>query len=238
MDFYDKQQVYIFNNERRNRLLLEAQKQPGISKKMQYVVDYFLNHLPANEIAKIDNVFPDKIKMFQYDYSFLDDNNEPFPRQQTREYYTPGRSALTLHQADVDSRSGKKAKIYPTIFALKKATCQMFANEIERFAMDFGIDSKIMTKITACYDYFDGKNINGEKVQQNRIENMLHYYNILTLDGKQVKVDIAGALTAIDCMKNNPSVSQINTADFYFSEDIDSNPFESLNLNPHQYQPE
>ena len=83
MDFYDKQQVYLFNNERRHSLLSEAQKQPSAAKKMQYVVDYFLNNLPANEIAKIDNVSPDKIKMFEYDYSFLDDINEPFPRLQT-----------------------------------------------------------------------------------------------------------------------------------------------------------
>ena len=215
MDFYEKQQVYIFNNERRARLLSEAQKQPTSYKQMQYVVDYFLNNLPANEIAKIDNVSPDKIKLFEYDYSFLDDINEPFPRVQTREYYTSGKSVITLHQADVDCRNGKKIRIYPTIFALKKATCQMFANEIERFAMDFGIDSEIIKKFTECYDHFDGKNTNGDKVQQNRIKKMLHFFNVFNIDGKQVKVDIAGALTAIDCMKHNPEISEINIKDFY-----------------------
>lgn len=230
MDFYDKQQVYIFNNERRSRLLFEAEKQVSPAAKMKYVVDYFLNNLPASEIAKIDNVPTDKIKLFKYDYSFLDDQNEPFPRKQVSEFYAPGRSAITLHQADTDSRNGKKAKIYPTTFALKKATCQMFANELERFAMDFGIESKIEKKVTPCYDFFDGHNSNGGKVNQNRIENMLHFYNIMTIDGKQVKVDIAGALTAVDCMNNNKAIPKIDMSSFYFSEDLNSNPFENITL--------
>ena len=94
----------------------------------------------------------------------------------------------------------------------------------------YGIESKIEKKVTPCYDFFDGHNTNGGKVNQNRIENMLHFYNVMTIDGKQVKIDIAGALTAIDCMKNNPNLPKINTSAFYFSDKLEANPFEQISL--------
>ena len=53
---------------------------------------------------------------------------------------------------------------------------------------------------------------------------MLHYYNVFTIDGKKFKLDIAGLLMAEDFNIRHPDI-KINLEDFYFSENIDNNPF-------------
>lgn len=227
MNIRQMAEVYQFNNNRRQRLLDEAKKQPTKFEQLQFVVDYFLNNLPVETICQIDEVPLSKLKLFKYDYSYLEDYNEPYSRYQPSEEYAPGCYAITLPQADVDKRGKRQAKIYPTTFALKKATCQMFANEIERFAMDFDIDAKIINEFQYCYDGFVGKNKKFEPVNRNRIIKMNHYYNIVTIDGKTYKIDIAGLLSTLDFIERNPGLMTIDISSFYFSENLTSTPFET-----------
>lgn len=223
MDQFEMAEVYIFNNERRDRLLQAANEQPTPFLKLKFVVDYFINNLSLEQIAKIDTVPIESVKLFEYDYSFLEDYNSSFSRIQKVYEYKPGVFAYTLTQADTDLRD-RTTRIYPTIFALKMATCQMFASEIQRFAMDFGIDSKIQDAISYCYDNFSGSLTNLEHINYDRIVKMHHYYNILNIDGEELKVDIAGFLTALDYNENHPQV-QIDTSNFYFSPQTKTSPF-------------
>ena len=228
MDYFGMVDVYQFNNARRERLLNKAKEQATKLEQIKFVVDYFLNNLPMSDILEIDEVDPMCLKLFEYDYSFLEDHRASFPRKQVFEYYTPTKKAITLHQADNDIRNGKVAKIYPTIFALKKGTCKMFANEIKRFAMDFDIDCEIVEEPAFCYDGFCGFNTNNERVELNDLRLMLHYYNIITLNGKQYKIDIAGFLSALDFMKNNPQYNPFTIEDFYFSPNLERSPFNEI----------
>ena len=222
MNTYQIQQVYAFNNARRENLLNEAQKQNSLLEKIKYVVDYFINNLDENEILEIDNT--KQFTPFKYDYSFLDDLSEPFGRQQNIVYYENGYFAKTLPQADNDPRD-RNVKIYPTIFALKLATCKMFANEIKRFALDFGIKCDIIKKSSYCYDYFNGKNVNYKPVNTNRIVRMVHYYNIIEIDSEKYRIDIPSLLTALDYMENNPDAPKIDISDFYFSKNLEKDSF-------------
>ena len=225
MNFFEMAEVYAFNNARRERLLNKAKAQGSKLEQIRFVVDYFLNNLPVSEILEIDCVDPTYLKLFEYDYSFIDDS---IPRKQTFEFYTPNKMAITLHQADNDKRNGKIAKIYPTIFALKKGTCKMFANEIKRFAMDFDIDCEIIEEPAYCYDGFCGTNIKNQPVEKNNLCLMHHYYNIIKIDGKEYKIDIANFLSALDYLKNNPETKPFSIEDFYFSPDLESNPFNEI----------
>lgn len=225
MSFDDMRDIYLFNNARREALLAEALKQPSATQQMQFVANYFLNNLPTEQIAKIDNVSPRDILPFKYDYSFLEDYATHMVREKESRRYNGSRFGITLQQADVDKRGKEKINIYPTTYSLKMGTCIMFAAEIQRFSHDFGLPCEIVDEMAYCYDKFDGKSTEGEPIKTNRIVKMHHYYNILTIDGKKYKLDIAGALTAQDFNKEHPTI-KIDPSVFYFSEDFSSKPFE------------
>lgn len=228
MNYFEMAEVYQFNNARREKLLNRAKQFDTKLEQIKFVVDYFLNNLPVSEILEIDCVDPLYLKLFEYDYSFLEDHKATFPRKQVYDYYTPTNKAITLHQADNDVRNGKVAKIYPTIFALKKGTCKLFANEIKRFAMDFDIECEIIEEPAYCYDGFCGFNIKNEPVEMNNLRLMHHYYNVITLDGKQYKIDIAAFLSALDFLKKNPQTKPFTIEDFYFSPNLEKNPFNEI----------
>ena len=225
MNYFEMAEVYQFNNARRERLLDKANQLSTKLEKIKFVVDYFLNNLPLSEILEIDSVDPLYLNFFRYDYAFLDDT---IPRKQSPDYYNLTASAITLHSVDNDIRNGQRAKIYPTIFALKKGTCKMFANEIKRFAMDFDIDCEIISENSYCYDNFLGYNVNDEIVEINDLHLMHHYYNIITIDGIEYKIDIAGFLSALDYLKNNPKIESFDIDEFYFSQSLERNPFNEI----------
>lgn len=226
MDVYQLHELYVFNNERRENLLKKALEKPTKFEQMQFVVDYFLNNLPLETIAEIDGVNPKVVFPFAYDYSFLEDYSSENSRVQHYREYKPGAFGYTLPMGDNDVRVRPPIKIYPSIFALKMATCQMFASEIARFALDFGIDCKIIKKFTPCYDNFIGTDTKFNQMAYDRLIHMNHYYNIITIDGVDYKIDIAGGLTCLDFNKNHPE-SAVDPNLFYFSTK-DINPFEPM----------
>lgn len=225
MNYKEIELLYKFNNEIRDRLLLESSFQKTPFDKIKFIVDYFLSNLDKNIILKIDNAI--QFEPFSYDYSFLEDFSDPYGRQLTIKFLN-GIYAHTLHQADIDQRDNT-TKIYPSIFALKRGTCQMFANEIKRFALDFGLDCKIEKTFSYCYDCFDGKNRNNKPIHTNRIIKMQHYYNLIKIDDKFLKIDVAAILTALDFMEKNPDAPLIDISNLYFSDKHNYNPFENMN---------
>lgn len=219
---YELAEIFQINNTKRDNLLKMALKQPSKFEQIKYIADYFTNLLSLEEIAFIDGTTLESTVPFIYDYSFLEDYKNFARTQQLREF-TPGGFAPTIPVAIIEGHNN--TRIYPSIYALKMATCHMFASEIDRFCKELDIKSDIVNKITPCYDHFDGTNDGGEEIHTDYIVNMDHYYNILDFDGTKLKLDIAGILTAIDYNLTHPD-RNINLERFYFSEDIHSNPFE------------
>lgn len=221
-------EIYLFNNERRSFLLSKALEKPTPFEQMKYVVDYFTNTLPAEEIMSIDDT--ENVIQFCYDYSYLEDYNATFGRMQFCRAYKQDTFGITLPMAITDIRQ-RDLRIYPTIFALKLATCRMFASEIARFAMDFGIECKIENEITPCYDNFFGMNQALQHTYIDRVIDMNHYYNTIIIDGQKLKIDISGILTGIDFNTNHPECP-IDVSEFYFSQHTTSNPFKNIMLTP------
>ena len=227
LSFEEKQEIYRINNTRREALLEEARKQSTPAAQIQFVADYFLNKLPKETIAKIDGTSPRNIKSFEYDYSYLDDMFSEQIRKQEAVEYAPGAKAITLPPAD-DFRVGNEhISIYPTVFTLKMATCIIFANEIQRFCRELGIEGRIEREVTHCSDNFNGFATSGEQIQTDQIVKMMHYYNIITIDGVEYKLDIASALTTLDFNINHPEI-YIDPCMFYFSTNISAKPFDDL----------
>lgn len=229
MNYQEMRDSYIFNNQRRERLLGFASKKNNNLDKLKYVVDYFLNKLPADEIAKIDNVPKASILPFEYDYSFLQGNREQFTRKQTPREYEKGKFAISLSHADNDLRVKPHIRIYPNVYTVKRGTCIMFASELKRFAVDFGIDCEIVDEFTVCYDHYDGETSEGDAYKTDRLVEMHHYYNVFNVDGETFKIDIAGALTAMDFNKNHKE-QKINVKDFYFTDKLKNNPFNNIQI--------
>ena len=132
MSVKQMQEMYLFNNERRARLLAEALHQPSKKAQLSFIVDYFLNNLPIDQIAKIDNVSPREVASFDYDFSYLEDYGADSVREKWHRNYGRSGYGVTLPPADVDIRTPEKAKIYPSFYALKLGTCAMFSAEIQR----------------------------------------------------------------------------------------------------------
>lgn len=223
-----KRDIYLFNNNRRERLLIEASKENTKRAQMEFVVKYFLNKLNANIVAQIDETTESNIKPFKYDYSYLDDYASNDVRRKSVREYKRGRYGVTLPAADVERCGDDKLKVYPTIYALKQGTCVMFASEIARIAHKLNIPCKIVGKLDYCYDKFDGKSLEAKDIKTDRIVKMLHYYNIVTIDGVEYKIDIAGALTAEDLKHYHPD-KKIDSKEFIFANPNSKNPISALN---------
>lgn len=225
------QEMYIFNNERRQKLLSEALKKSSPEQQLQFVADYFLNRLEPSIIAQIDGVDESKLMHFKYDYSFLEDYGSQEVRKKEVRKWAPYCFGTSLQQVDVDIRGDEHLKIFPAVYALKMGTCIMFASELQRFAYDLGISGEIVETFDYCYDNFDGISIDNKKIKTDRLIKMQHFYNVFTIGDKKFKLDIAGLLTAEDFNNNHPDL-KIDLEEFYFSEKVDNNPFINVaNLN-------
>jgi hypothetical protein len=183
MSFKDKQDIYAFNNKRRERLLSEAMNYDRAEDRLKFVVDYFLNKLDPAAVAQIDDCAEGKIVPFKYDYSFLEDYGSDDIRVQDTRRWGGFRHGVSLPQADNDIRPNEQIKIYPAVYALKMGTCVMFASEIQRFARDFGLESEIVKSMDDCYDKFDGMSTENKPIHTDRIIKMEHFYNVVVIDG-------------------------------------------------------
>ncbi|MBE5758130.1 MAG: hypothetical protein E7345_04315 [Clostridiales bacterium] len=230
----DMQRIYTYNNLRRARLLNRANKLSTDKEKAQFIVDYFTNNLPKNIIAEIDDVEEKDVVNFTYDYSYVKGGETPFARKQQRIKYPLGHG-MTLSCVDRDFDVDGRPKIYPTIFSLKSGTCVMFAHEIKRLLSSLNINCQIIETEHGvdCYDHFDGMDTQGNKINVNTIKKIKHAYNIIELDGKQIKIDIAGYLTANDYNNNHPlgKSHPIDPTKFCMTEDISHNQFEEVSSN-------
>lgn len=231
MSFYDMQKIYVFNNLRRTKFINKALRLDSDIEKAKFVVDYFTNNLPKDVVADIDSVYEKDVVDFSYDYSFVRGNDTPFPRLQERIRYPQG-FGTTMTCADVDVEVEGKPKIYPTVYALKQGTCVIFANEIMRIMSNLGIKCEIIEtpECVDCYDRFGGTDVEFNKIDTNDIKKIRHYYNIIEIDNKKYKVDIAGYLTAQDFNKFKPEKykENIDINRFCMTEDLYSNPFEEI----------
>ena len=63
--------IYKFNQKRREKLLSLAQNEKTPQKKLEFVAKYFLNSLPVEIIAEIDEVSADKVKPFLFRILYL-----------------------------------------------------------------------------------------------------------------------------------------------------------------------
>ena len=224
MSFKEKHDIYVFNCERRQKLLDEAMKLETPAQRMQFVADYFLNRLDISQIAKIDGVEEKDVVPFKYDYSYLEDyGSDDIRRREVRKWGNHN-YGFNLPQADVDNRRREQVRIFPAVYAIKLGTCIMFASELQRFAYDFGIDSEIVDTLDYCYDNYDGTSTENKKIFTDRLIKMHHYYNVFEVDGKKYKIDIAGLLTAEDFNEKHPELA-VDLESFYFSEDLKTNPF-------------
>ena len=230
-------EIYKFNNNQRQRLLDAALKLNSPEEQLRFIALYMINGLPPEVIASIDNTTVKNIKDFKYDYSFLEDLSTNQNRQrEVRPFCDDSGFATSLNQGDC-LRCGKtQVRIFPSFYAVKMGTCVMFANEIKRFAHELGLECDIAETLECCYDNFDGTTTKGKPLKTDRIIKMHHYYNVITLNGERLKLDIAGLLTAQDFNKNHPEAT-INLEDFFFSKSVSSKPFEEANIKLKAAQP-
>ena len=222
--------IYQFNNKIRENLYDMALKCKTSEEQLRFVVLYMMNSLPETIVASIDETFPNSIIPFKYDYSFLEDHASLDIRErESRPFCNGSGYATSLNQGDCVRFGTDQVRIFPSFYAIKMGTCVMFANEIKRFAHEFGIECEIVETLETCYDNFNGRTTDQKPLKTNRLINMHHYYNIVTIDGKKYKIDVAGYLTAQDFNKNYPEAT-IDCQGFFFSEDLNKKPFENAKL--------
>lgn len=229
--------VYKFNNKQRQRLVDAASKLKSPEEQLRFVALYMVNGLPPEVVAEIDNTSIKNIRDFKYDYSFLEDLASNHNRKREIRPFCDGSGlAPSLNQGDC-LRCGKtQIRIFPSFYAVKMGTCVMFANEIKRFAYELGIDCDIIETMESCYDNFNGTTTKNKPLKTDRLVKMHHYYNIVTLNGEKLKIDIAGLLTAQDFNKNHPEAT-IDLSDFFFSKETTKKPFEEASIKLKAAQP-
>jgi len=197
--FLTNKSMFLLNEQRRAKLRDNASLMSTQFDKIQYICNCFL-------------------KDYRFDYSVLISKTETEDRPQ--EYVTfewQGGSFMNATVAMVSPDEKHGISLSPSVHALKMGTCAIFSAELEWFAKEFGIKCERIQKVMFCYD--DYKKVKSE----NKIRQMIHHYVVMDLDGSKYKIDVAGALMAMDYNKNN--TVKINPADFMFVEPDKVNPF-------------
>ena len=224
-----KLKIRDLNDSRREILINKALELGSEYEKAKFIVDYFTNNLPKNIVSQIDGVDENKVVDFKYDYSYIKGDETPFARKQ-QPVNSPVGEGITfstgLHDIDIPGHP----MIYPSVIGLKLGTCKIFSHEIARIMHSVGIKCEIVEtkKPVSCYDLFEGTDEHDNHISVNTIKPMYHIYNVITIDGKQYKVDVAGYLTSQDYNHYHPDGIKfpIDTSRFCMTEDIASNPFE------------
>ena len=190
----------IVNDQARERLIENARSFSSDFDKFSYICSEFL-------------------KNYEFDYSLLAPYDEGERCFETRKFEYDGGRYYSRSYEHIDPLEKYGMSVSPSLHALKAGTCATFSRELEVFAKEFGVNYKKINKPVMCYDALYKKN--------NGLREMMHYYMVLDLDGEKYKVDVAGALMAMDYKKKNPD-AVINPADFMFSDVEAENPFDNL----------
>ena len=161
------------------------------------------------------------MKDFEFDYSVLISDDELEDRnQKEKDFIVDGKRYFGKTARAVDFIDGYDYPVCPSIYALKMGTCAYFSREIEYFAKQFGVEYEHRNEVKVCYDGY------GQNKGDDRLRPMLHHYTVLTIDGVECKIDIAGAIMARDYVKNKGA--NLNASDFVLTEDVEGDPFNCL----------
>lgn len=179
------------NHELRLKLKDEASAFSSEFDKMQYICQKFLTE-------------------YEYNYSGLTYINEFYNGRphKTKTFVHNGKSykacAINVYNAIFDDGDKKpnETQVFHYVHALKMGVCKSFAQEIEWFAKEFNLKSEVVKCGTIGYDGW--VNPKGEYTFPVLTEQE-HFYNVVTLDGVEYKIDIAGALMAKDYSKRFPN---------------------------------
>ena len=231
---WHKRKIMTLNDIRRENLINKAKEIPNDYDRAIFIINYFTSNLPKDIIAQIDEVKENEVVDFKYDYSYINASETPFARKQIPVKSPIGEGttfSIGLHDRDVPGRP----MIYPSVLALKLGTCKIFSHELARLFYSANIKCDIFETEYAvdCYDIFNGTDEDGNRINVNTIKPIHHIYNIITIDNKQYKVDIAGYLTAKDYNQFNPDgiKNPIDINKFILTEDLENNPFSEAKAN-------
>ena len=222
------------NDARRDNLINKALELDGEMARAKFIVDYFTSQLPKNIIAEIDGVNEKDVVPFQYDYSWIKGSETPYARKQIKVKSPVGEgSTFSIGLLDIDVPG--RPMIYPSIIGLKLGTCKSFSHEMARLMHSVGVECKIVETEHPedCYDLFEGADVEGNHISVNTIKPIYHFYNVLTINGKEYKVDISGYLTAQDYNKNHPDgiKDPIDITQFIMNENLECKPFTEARAN-------
>ena len=202
-DFFTLQALKKLNDKKRAELFEQASAYDSEFDKMGFIVKKFLSD-------------------YKFDYSVL---KSPIEFHDRRQYLMPfefeGRRYHCASMRAQDPDMKHKLPMTPSLHSLNLGTCFSFSTELEWFAKEFGIDCQKKNEVVTCYDGYQTVR------PENEIREMLHYYMIMNLDGEDYKIDVAGALMAIDYKKKHPEVD-ISAKDFVFVEPNKKNPFDEI----------
>ena len=202
-DFFTLKALKECNDEKRAVLLEEASKQKTEFDKMAFLVKKFLSD-------------------YKFDYSVL---KAPIEFHDRRQYLMPfehkGKRYHCASMRAQDPDMKHKLPLTPSLHALNLGTCFSFSTELEWFAKELGIKNKKFNEVVTCYDGYQTVR------PENEIREMLHYYMVMNLDGEDYKIDVAGALMAMDYKKKHPE-TEISAKDFVFVEPNKKNPFDEI----------
>ena len=202
-DFFTLRSLKQLNDEKRLELLEQVSNIDGEFDKIAFIVEKFLSE-------------------YKFDYSVL---KSPIEFNDRRQYMMPfeykGRTFFCSTTRPLDTEEKYRLPMTPSLHSLKMGTCFSFSTELEWFAKEFGINNEKINEVVTCYDGYQTVK------PENEIRRMLHYYMIMNLDGKDYKIDVAGALMAMDYKKKYPQVD-ISASDFVFVEPNRENPFDKL----------
>ena len=173
----------------------------------------------SSDFDKFSYICSEFLNNYKFDYSVLAPYDERERFFNTWEFEYEGKKYFSRSYDKADPLEKYGVAVSPSLHALKAGTCATFTRELEIFAKEFNVKYKVINKPVMCYDELYKKN--------NGVREMMHYYILLELDGEEYKIDVAGALMAIDYKKKNPD-ENISPSDFMFVDVNAKNPFDDL----------
>ena len=172
-----------------------------------------------SDFGKIEYICKKFLKEYTFDYSVLqpEDEQHHTRKPEEREFCYKGKKYSCQTVGECMSDGTYKTKINPGVHGLKMGTCASFSAELMWFAEALKIKGIHFWAQPICYDALYKKD--------SGLRPMVHYYVVLELDGEEYKIDVAGAIMAMDYKKKNPK-SNIRPQDFIFVDPNAGNPFD------------
>ena len=204
MDINMLTRIKLVNDKLREELIEEASKYKSDFDKFSFICSKFL-------------------KEYEFDYSVLLSPNEIEGSRvvKTKTFDCDGRKVFGSTLKLVDNGTKYEIAVCPSLHALKMGTCAYFSREIEVLCREFNIPYKHVNEVEVCYDGYD------KVKKEDELREMLHHYSIVQLDGEEYKIDIAGALMAMDFKKKYPKID-ISPRDFVLVDKNIENPFNKI----------